>query len=371
VELSAHFRYDSDMTKTERDSTPLEGLFTETGEVAQPLIPIALRVPISVSLAGRDGEEADELWWTLPAHEGVPGGARQQRSKRRAARVPTERLLDKFCELAGAPVERIERFAEQWGPLELCRHGLPHTHRSARSAWPPIASGRFRLGEVGCVPDGFAVKESDGSESGREPIERWRWFSRQVGSLRRISSKLHQGENARREDWIEILASLTPQPELAFKDIKGSRVSQWRVVVRLLELWLEWGDVRPRITMASHVAGAERPIKGITLAGETLFAAIAIYLLAAITKGSFATCSECGDSFVPKRRPTAGNASYCPRPGCGRDAAVRKAQERLRERRKLAKDLKTRGMTESAIAAKLGSKIETVRGWLRGTKVRE
>src|SRR5690242_5744761 len=127
------------MTKSSSGKRELEGLFTPDGEIAQPLVPIVLRVPLSVSLAGRDGEEPDELWWTLPSHEVITQRATPERggsgTGKRLARVPPEDLLDRFCELADESGERIERFAEQWGPLGLCKHGVPHTHRPFRTPW--------------------------------------------------------------------------------------------------------------------------------------------------------------------------------------------------------------------------------------------
>ena len=366
--------YYSSMTQWKRPDRALElgGLFTADGELARPLAPLVLRVPQEVSLAGRAGQEPDELWWTLPPYDRFmeeARGIRRGHGKRpSSAAIPGKDFLDRFLAIADGPAERIERFAERWGPLAICRHGLPYTHNLPHRLRSVVLHGDIRLEDLGCQPLGWAVRNRDFSESGREPLEQWRWFSRQANSLLRIASKLSEGEKGTSQDWLEILAGLTPDPHERVGAIRNSRPEQWRVLVQVLETWLEWGDIRPRITMAPRTAGLERPIQGMSLGGETLFGAIAVYLFMTVTQRTgVGICWECTRAFVPSRRLAAGRHRFCS--GCGRAAALRNAATRHRERRARSIAMAKEGKPAAEIAKALGAKLPSVRSWISGSKV--
>ena len=66
--------------------------------------------------------------------------------------------------------------------------------------------------------------------------------------------------------------------------------------------------------------------------GISLYGALVVQMLSAVTGSGFVTCSSCGSAFVPARRPTQDRRRYCR--NCGRKAALRdaKAAQRQRER---------------------------------------
>ena len=91
----------------------------------------------------------------------------------------------------------MQRFAQSYGVLELCEHGLPATHNprllsipligliNSPSLWKPIETGTERA-------RGFVIEDSGErtwcEPTGSESIESWLFWSRIAASLLNVAS---------------------------------------------------------------------------------------------------------------------------------------------------------------------------------------
>jgi hypothetical protein len=101
-----------------------------------------------------------------------------------------------------------------------------------------------------------------------------------------------------------------------------------------------------------------------------LFGALVLQLLHRLTgPQEQVLCSACGEPYeLKKRLPAASKANYCGK--CGRPEAVRRAKERLRSRKRKAMSLAASGESPEQIASSTGSRLKTVKRWLKRAKKR-
>lgn len=307
----------------------LAGITTATGDLDRPVVGTRWPVPATVALDGHRLQwridDPDEPWRTAD---------------------PGPNLLARFASLAGAPAERIASYARHWGTLGTCVHGLPAVHNSADT----------------CIPWG-EWEDASGDHWQWEPIGVWRHYARQAGALLGIAAALHEGRLGRAEDWLVVHEWYRPEGEdgdfreASLRDVDptsgrlpegpppqaarwwltgefsefwdNSIASDWRMLTARVQKWLRLGDVRPFLEWRD---GAVQ----IALGGRGLFGDLGVQLALAVTKTEgFATCSSCGNLYVPTRRPRAGQSHYCDtcRGPDGRRAAWRDAKRRERARR--------------------------------------
>jgi hypothetical protein len=132
-----------------------------------------------------------------------------------------------------------------------------------------------------------------------------------------------------------------------------------RIILRMiLTRWLRLGDMR----LGFDWTGTGPTLK-LVFGGAGLFGALGVQLLLAVarTKG-FTFCSACGLPFTPKRRPRADERHY--HPTC-REAALRDAARAYRQRKVETNRLFAAGIPVERIATRIGSKVKTVRGWIK------
>jgi hypothetical protein len=230
---------------------------------------------------------------------------------------PGRDMLAKFVKLAEAPPEAILNYARTWGMLGVCeRHNLPSAHNPPPFIVRPLAVG---------VSSDWCQPQWSNDEGFRESVETWQGFSRLMRALLNIASDLHLNRQTCRGDWH---SAFTESPghlvlllnELEIENWRFAREypdmwkepseTQWQVVERIVNLMLEWGNVRP-------IFQVTKGTPSIKLGSEGLFGALVVQLMFAISRmDGFAICTACGEPYPPKRRPRIDQRNYCSRPQC-------------------------------------------------------
>lgn len=264
-------------------------------------------------------------------------------------------VLSQFAELARAntPVEVIRDFARRYGILRICKHGLPATHSDSPNNSIYFGEERDFSRYPYCRPLGTSF----GNENeGFEPVDRWRFFSRQARAILNVMAQFNLDELGLEEDWKTILEHANSDP--------GRDLGQQRLdCVAVVNTWLRVASVIPQIHYdynpfnhrLKHPAleAAPKTREGYRVEFETdlffrgsrLFAYLACQLMTAAVGRGVGLCSGCGKIYTPpKRKPKRGQNNYCTK--CGRAAATRDASARLRanpeyQRRQKLKKLRT------------------------------
>jgi hypothetical protein len=241
-------------------------------------------------------------------------------------RVPPT-LLDQF--VAVETDDGMLRFAKRFGPLGFANDG-------ERVAPPPLFGQR---GER------------------KESLAWWFRWQAEFRTLLTLAALLREGNDPHREIFAQYEEWRVTVPARTLGNLvrKSSVLEKWsslprrvrhRAGVDLLNLrtrtLIERCGLRPTVTFnptASGLSAAfyfqDATADGPTSIGLSLFGALTVQLLAAMTYGGFAICSGCGSVFVPRtRRPAFGRRRYCPR--CGRRAAVRDAKADHRRKKREA-----------------------------------
>jgi hypothetical protein len=258
---------------------------------------------------------------------------------------PGPEMLDTFLRLCREPAERIEHFARTWGCLLLSSSGRPC------SPAPPIAY--------------------------TEPIRTWRYFSARAQGFLNLAAKLTLGRRSTESDWAPLtgLADIIGEEGIRFlRDesielaVIAERGHVWRTSSPTLSrqrrdlisyeatLWLKLG----RIGFFNDGKGALK----IDIHG-CAFSALALQLAMVIAGARrLFVCSGCGATYPRKQKaPKPGQENFCP--SCGRKAALRKADERRREKIARARQLTEQGTGLTEIARELNTTVKTLKGWLR------
>lgn len=280
------------------------------------------------------------------------------------ARLQTvsKQMLNQFVRLTDA--NSILHFAMSWGVLAL-------------------SGGRVR--QPGCAS----------SREGSEPIRAWQYYSHRAQAVLEIAAALNQNKLGDLKDWDWIgkiipragydprqdekfkAAVLRPMygmgfslfpmdepPEQKVEIARGhiaAEIGQW------LDCWkrektsgvsdfgVRWNAVRRRWELQIDYHGL-------------LFPAIALQLALVVADvDSLFTCSGCGAPYIrprERKRPKSGWANYCDE--CSKHGvAKRRAVESYRQKKAEAARMHANGMPFQEIAAKLHTKGERVRGWVK------
>jgi hypothetical protein len=244
--------------------------------------------------------------------------------------------LHRFVRLRDA--QDVLRFAQRYGVLDICEHGLPCTHNprmlnihllglvQSPSLWKPV--------EVGTENSRSFLIEERGKRPwcegcGSEPVETWLFWSRQARAILNLAAALSAGRPCSREDWEVILTQdIDEKPQL----IDTLMARRWAAGVYLQEavnLWLDLANVRLALSWPTGAGlGSLRLERGGT------FGLLGVQLLTAITGAqSLAICNGCSIPYIrEKRRPQAGRQNYC------LECRAKKVPERIRQQRKRDRD---------------------------------
>ena len=210
-------------------------------------------------------------------------------------------LLD-FLRLADGDPQRIRQFVARWGPLGLCRHGVPATH------WPLEDDPTPRVG----------LRCFDGDNDpayGRERLSEVASWADEAQAIVRISMDTADKDAVgRTEDWERTGCAVPQSPS-------GARAT----LSRLLNQWLAWGLVWVQVDLDA------RPRIYVTASGA--FGIVARELVRAVLNAEVAICAACGKPFETSRAPRAREDHYCEEAVC-KAAARAAASKRLRQRKK-------------------------------------
>ncbi len=199
-------------------------------------------------------------------------------------------MLEKFTAIKKP--EHVLRFAERFGVLNLCEHGLPGSHN-----WPATT--------YGCYPVGW--------ETGvcREPINLWLDYAAQFRAVLRLIMDVLQGQAGADDDWDRATAGYLSDGDelgLAFiEDARATNAGRRSLLAGIINRLLALGAVRPNIMWARDEGGSSFQLSGST------FGLMALQL-ALISSGShrLASCFGCKELYVRTwRLPRLGQHGYC------------------------------------------------------------
>ena len=229
-------------------------------------------------------------------------------------REPGPGMLNEFIALQDADDEQIGAYALRWGTLGICIHGKPSSHAAFANAveWP-------------C----WLLRE-EARLYAWEPLERWRYFSRQAGAILNLAARLHTDQPGRPEDWQQVITRKDrPVPWWRPSAVRSERIMLGYIVSE----WMTLGDVRPVLTWWST---NPRPQVEFGSGGSSFFGALACQLMFTIARvDGVAVCSGCSTVYIPPRRPRRDQRRYCS--GCRvRGVPLRDAQRDCQRRRRAA-----------------------------------
>jgi predicted nucleic acid-binding Zn ribbon protein len=160
----------------------------------------------------------------------------------------------------------------------------------------------------------------------KEPLDTWRFFSKQAEAVLRIELNLRKGRPGETEDWsVALRKGLVPQATIE---------AQRACLNDVLDCWLHLGCVRAMIDRLSNA---------ITWGGADLFGELAVQLSFAV-RGveGWVHCVVCGKPFAPKNRVVRGGVHYCREKFC-QNAASAERSARYREQKRQAASEKGEG----------------------------
>jgi len=201
---------------------------------------------------------------------------------------PGPLMLERFVALADQSPDRFVAFAQKWGLLDLCRHGLPSSHVtfSPQDDNDPQSEARY-------------CSAHDG-----DSIVDWQLWASSAQAAVRISRRLHMGTCGEERDWICLLGEGW-QKRFSNPD---QTPMQAAILASVLSDWLAMARARPRLSSRDP----RHPRFKVLFECESLFGGLAVQLMYAVAQADgFAVCTICGQPYYPKRRPAAGRNNYC------------------------------------------------------------
>jgi hypothetical protein len=231
-------------------------------------------------------------------------------------------MLERFARLSDGSVRSVVLFARRFGMLGLCAdHGRP----SPECRW-------------------LTADECEGF-SGSERVVDWFRLSREIKTAILLAAKLHRGELPADDDWLPLLdeagvAKIDPVRGFRRDEMGGgmkmdpptywkrSITMDWQVLGLVISSW--WASTSLRLVPFFE---PDTRVE-VRLVPRGLFSVLVRELLFVVTKvEGFAVCAGCGKLFSPKRKPAAGQCSWCGRRDC-RKAQLRLAKQKQRAREK-------------------------------------
>lgn len=317
-----------------------------------------LAVPSGVAVDG------DRVVWSDVA---IPG-ARQAWTRK--ARPPT--LLTEFVRLADAEPAVIDRFASNYGPLQLCkRHRLPwKTHAGEHGlpcelvsvAYRPSADPAQRQLEIDLSTDSILrllLVEGDPPPRPvyQEDLQDWREYARSFGAALRLADGLRRGQIGEANDWLHVyqpvprqaypvadeIARQVPPDKLRYVPTEPVPDEPWvppsllvgrHKLSEAINEWLEDGGVRPWLAWTRDPAPRFVFGGGAWTEGGDLFGALVWELALAAGRSDqlLVTCTGCFQPYQPRRMPGPNQPRhYCL--DC-RDAGIPERDKKRRQRGK-------------------------------------
>lgn len=258
---------------------------------------------------------------------------------------PEDGMLESFIGLADASDAAIVRYANTWGLLRLCLHGLPAQHEEL-------------------IPEVLLGEPCDGPE-GRELVEWWRYWARQAGALAGLTARLRDSRLGLADHWGVVWAPppwlvatrwgtlrvteaahldrlrqglphrpaslhspavpgwLTYRPQITPDDPQRLVWERYQVTAEV-NRWLRYGGVN--ISLRWNARAPQ-----IAYEGGGFLGALAVQLMLVFAGRGMQLCSNCGRPFAVTRRRNPSRRTWCEREECHK-ARHAYAQGRLRTR---------------------------------------
>jgi len=269
--------------------------------------------------------------WAIPAGLKVQDGRLRYlpKSSGKNGKVETG-LLAEFAALADEPAANLPNavlsYSGRFGVLGLCeQHGQPVGHP----------------GSSNCAPAGWP------SGPCSEAIDDWRLYARWFRAILRLAHQIYLGQEGDFEDW-EVVAPGTaawrsiyipgakktfPFPPELRPSPRGLVPGKFGALIACVNTLLQRAPLQPRAVVGKD----EIQIKLTPVSGfSQLSAILSTELLLAVARSRrIYTCSECARPYIPKRKPTRGERTFCRR--CGIKASWRHASASFYERKKNAR----------------------------------
>jgi hypothetical protein len=230
-----------------------------------------------------------------------------------------ESMFEEFLGLANRDDQAILRFAERYGTLGLCPHGVPLTGNCQRLTTGPC--------EV-------------------ERLDHWRDWARRFAATIEVGWAVMAGDQPKQSAVNRMLSGhSTDLPwsgldrhfdvKLTAAWLNGTVGKVKKELLRNAQAWHfsrfinRWLTLQA-VVMPSKVAGARLRME---YGSRGLFSALALQAaLAATGASTLVICSNCGRPFAATRRPAKGRRSYCEKRECRVLAAQRDAARAYRAR---------------------------------------
>lgn len=237
-------------------------------------------------------------------------------------------MLGDFMDLADpADEDAVARYAERWGMLGLCAHGLPATHDKSTLPESLRRPGRSIDWGPGEVEDRCVVSFFES-----EPIATWRYWAGQARALLVVSARLAAGQPGGDAEWAELQApgpwarNWPPAEPLTFaargsdgkersfhslEEVFGTHTMaqvvalQRRSAGETLQHWLTLAGVG--LTVSWKGASPD-----MTWRSGGLFGALGMKLLLAASRvEGWALCTGCAKPHIPSRQARRGAGRFC------------------------------------------------------------
>lgn len=259
-------------------------------------------IPGVIRLEG-EGEDCDLVWETSEM----------------GALSKAKKVLGPFCKLAGAEPKRFLLFAEKYGILGLCPHGLP----AAECEECPVVR----------MPEQYAR---------REPIRVWRWYAQHVKAIRDLGVELRYTGDARTisADWALALGASEKTVAAIWQDRDPTSVLSPSNKMGLVGIWGEPFHVRDQQVVAismvlNHLLAITRPTIAFVWSPRhdpvlslgtpmmfnvlhpiTLELAYELISPSESPRPEPVTCANCGDVYSPEYRTPASRKTWCSNDDC-------------------------------------------------------
>jgi hypothetical protein len=252
-------------------------------------------------------------------------------------------LLERFVSLRDTGPKGIARFANSWGLLDPCSHGLWSFHGPIQL---PGSLADTRTAPLLTPCETLAT---------REPVVLWRYWAEQAHALLQAIGRLLEGRPCRPEDWaildregpwVRGVSSMTP-PRSAGAGMPSDVRVQKVTVAQAATTWMHAGGVRLVVGWFDGSGAA------VDIGSHSLLGGIGMQLALAATRlHSLWVCSACGSPYTSSRPPRYEQRNFCS--SCREEGLPSRFAERdYRDRKR---------------AARSGSRRGSARG-TRGTKV--
>lgn len=238
-------------------------------------------------------------------------------------------MLLQFVALHDSTDRKILAFAKVWGRLRICHHNVPHQHGALQGVLQTLL--RIPQKDSNLVERMQRQRQSRSSDSGCppllwEPIDTWRFFSRQANAMLNIAANLNLGVRGHDSDWDCVLAGGLPSYNPSIAKPAELKLHS-KCLLTALRAWMSMSRFHPWIV---NLEGK------IHLGQADLFAKLSLELALAISRiKAPAVCSACGRQYDAGRKPSAGRDHYCSDAACQREGARRRKARSRRARMKI------------------------------------